>query len=54
VEAIKIRKEQNNRFLNIKSSYYLQPSIRRARQTVACARYIIQIFNDDYNKHQPE
>jgi hypothetical protein len=48
-EAIKIRKDMRKRLLNVKNAYYVQPSFKRARATVACANYIIQLFNKEYN-----
>ncbi|HUS03487.1 MAG TPA: aminoglycoside adenylyltransferase domain-containing protein [Chitinophagaceae bacterium] len=47
-EAIKIRNDKSDHLLRIKSSYYVQPSIKRARETIACANYIIHLFNEEY------
>jgi predicted nucleotidyltransferase len=49
-EAIKIRNDKSDHLLNIKSSYYVQPSIKRARETIACANYIIHLFNTTYRE----
>lgn len=47
-QAIKIRNENKQHLLSIKQSYYIHPSINRARETIVCANYIIQLFNQAY------
>jgi hypothetical protein len=47
-EAINIRNDKSRHLLSIKSSYYVQPSVKRARRTIACANYIITLFNEEY------
>ena len=47
-EAVKIRNDKGNHFLSIKNSYYVKPSINRAKETMACAKYIIHLFNEEY------
>jgi predicted nucleotidyltransferase len=49
-EAIKIRNDTGHHFPNIKPPYYVQPSLRRARETVACVHHIIQLFNEEYKE----
>ncbi|MGI8582649.1 MAG: aminoglycoside adenylyltransferase domain-containing protein [Chitinophagaceae bacterium] len=52
LKAIKIRNDDCKHFLSIKTSYYVQPSIKRSVETIECARYIIRLFNDEYNKSE--
>ncbi len=47
-EAIKIRNNKKH-LLSMKSSYYIQPSLKRACETVACVNYIINLFNQADN-----
>lgn len=49
-ETIKIRNDTSHHLLNIKSSYYVQPSVKRARETIACAEHIIHLFNTEYKE----
>lgn len=49
-KAIKIRKENSNHLLSIKSSYYVQPSLKRAHETFECADHIIRLFNTEYKQ----
>lgn len=50
-EAINIRNDKRKHLLSIKSSYYVQPSVKRAHETIASANYIITIFNEEYKKN---
>ena len=47
-EAIKIRNDKGDHLLSLKSSYYVNPSIMRARETAECANYMIHLFNEGY------
>jgi hypothetical protein len=49
-EAIEIRTGKVRHFPGLNSSYYLQPSFKRARDTIACAKYIIRLFDNEYRK----
>lgn len=49
-QAIKIRTTKEKHLLELPSSYYVQPSIKRAAQTLDCAYYIIDLFNREYNR----
>jgi hypothetical protein len=49
-EAIEIRTGRVRHFPGINSSYYLKPSFKRARDTIRCANYIIELFNKEYRK----
>lgn len=46
--AIEIRNDNRKYGMHIKPSYYVQPSVKRARETIACANSIIQRFNEEY------
>lgn len=48
--AIKIRTAKNEHFLELKPSYSVQPSIKRAVQTLDCAYFIIDQFNNEYHR----
>lgn len=47
-EAVQIRNDNNRKMLTFKKSYSVNPSLKRYRKTIACARYIINQFNEDY------
>ncbi|MDQ3843156.1 MAG: DUF4111 domain-containing protein [Bacteroidota bacterium] len=49
-QAIKIRGDNHRNMLHLKSSYYVQPSIRRIIKTLDCAHFIIDQFNSEYNR----
>jgi len=48
--AIKIRNDNSDHLLTVRSSYYVQPSVKRSRETTACANYLIQLFNNEYKQ----
>ena len=41
-EAIDIRNDTRHHLLTLKSSYTINPSLRRASETLACARYMLE------------
>ena len=49
-KAIKIRNDNSDHLLTVRSSYYIQHSIKRAHETIACANYIIQLFSEEYKQ----
>jgi hypothetical protein len=48
-EAIKIRTDTRSHMLHLKPSYYVQPSLIRATETLGCAQFMIDEFNREYN-----
>lgn len=48
-KAIEIRKDKSKHIIG-KDSYYIKPSLKRAGDTVRCARHITGIFNKEYNE----
>ena len=48
-EAINIRADVRKHRLYLKTSYYVQPSFKRALETLDCAHFIIDQFNREYN-----
>ena len=51
-QAIEIRNDKRKHFPTINGSYYFRPSVKRFRETVACAGYIIEVFNEEYKKKE--
>ena len=51
-QAIAIRKNTVKHLISLKSSYYIQPSIKRAEKTIKCARSIIELFNNEYKEYE--
>jgi hypothetical protein len=49
-QAIEIRTGKVRHFPGLNSSYYLNPSPKRARETIACAAFIIRLFDNEYRK----
>lgn len=47
-EAMKTRAEKGHRFLRLKTSYSVRPSAKRARRTLACAKALLALFNNEY------
>lgn len=51
-EAIKIRKDNSKHVLTLKTSYYLHPSMQRYIETLDCAYFIIDMFNEEYKNRK--
>jgi hypothetical protein len=49
-EAIKIREDDSRHMLYLKTSYYVQPSMKRTVATLDCAHYMMEQFNKEYNR----
>lgn len=54
-EAIRIREDNKKLFYSsIKPSYYILPSVKRAKETLDCANFIIALFNQQYKEKYNE
>jgi predicted nucleotidyltransferase len=47
-EALEIRSNDDKQLFSPKPSYYIAPSLRRSAETIACASFIIRLFNQEY------
>jgi hypothetical protein len=49
-QAINIRKDTAKHPLQVKPSYYVAPSLKRCRRTLDCASFILEHFNEEYQR----
>ena len=47
-QAMAIRQNGGAGILSVRSSYHIQPSLKRTAATLSCARYILHLFNKEY------